>query len=63
MPNLVTESIQHFYATAISFDVQILRYRTIFTDSTWQMECYDRFIIVAGENIEVLLVLEIKNNW
>ena len=63
MPNLVTESIQHFYATCISFDVKILRYRTVFTNSTRQMECYDRFIIIAGENIKVLLVSEIKNNW
>ena len=62
MPNLVTEAIQHFYATAISFDVETVRYRTIFTDSTWQMECYNGFIIIAGQNVEVLF-LEVKNNW
>ena len=56
VPNLVTESVQHFYATGISFDIWILQYRTIFTDSTWQMECDNGFIIMAGENIKVLFL-------
>ena len=60
VPNLVTKPIQNFYATAISFDVKILRYRTVFTDSTWKMEYYNGFIIIAGENIKVLFFLELK---
>jgi hypothetical protein len=42
LPNLVTESIQHFYTAAFSLDVEILRYRTIFKEGTWQMEYYEK---------------------
>jgi ABC-type polysaccharide/polyol phosphate export permease len=60
VPNLVTKSIQHIYALAISFYACILRYRTI-TASTGQMEYYNGFIFMACENIKVLF-LAIKNN-
>jgi hypothetical protein len=60
VPNLVTKSIQHIYALAISFYACILRYRTI-TASTGQMEYYNGFILMASENIKVLF-LAIKNS-
>lgn len=51
VPNLVTEFIQHFYVTDIGYDVQILRYIR-------QMECYNGFIVLSGEDIiKVLSVL------
>jgi hypothetical protein len=55
VPNLITEFIQHFYVTDISYDVQILRY-------TRQMECYNGFIVISNENIIKVLFMVIKNN-
>jgi hypothetical protein len=42
LPNLVTESIQHFYTAAFSLDVEILQYQTIFKEGTRQMEYYEK---------------------
>ena len=52
--NLLTETRQYFYATSVYLIVKSLGYRTIFMNGTWWIKWYNRFIIIAGKNTEVL---------